>query len=126
MSLPEGSCFPCKLECLNCADKQTCTSCKVGSLQNGQCVEKCSIGFFQKNLRNLRLVCQACYPGCVECANAAINCVSCKPNFQLDTSQGNGNCVPCPTGCLTCNLAGECVGGCRPKFFSLDDNKTCM
>lgn len=84
----------------------------------------CQLGYFKKYLSDGTSICQQCYSKCLTCMNSAINCLDCKPNLRLDTSQGNGNCVPCLEGCMNCTLNGDCIGACKRRYFS-KDNKTC-
>lgn len=113
-----------------------CTACHEGwVLQNGQCVEKCTGGYyFPEGSANINGTCQPCDPSkCSSCVSTATTCISCASIGLFATPTGSCvstcpsgtyasinnstlQCLPCPAGCETCSSNSVCLtcGPSRP------------
>ena len=75
--------------------------CKTGYdyLENGNCVEKCSEGFFLKNKD-----CLECNASCKECDKNENNCIKCNEDEYLNINSSSHNtCNKCSEKCETCS-----------------------
>lgn len=82
-----NKCAKCQLPCSSCSSETECTKCVNGYLLEGtSCKTPCS-------------------PECQSCEKTANNCLTCHSGYQLSGS----TCIQCPTGCKTCEYAGDQV-----------------
>uniref|UniRef100_A0AAQ5YY62 SPC3 n=1 Tax=Amphiprion ocellaris TaxID=80972 RepID=A0AAQ5YY62_AMPOC len=108
--------YDCHLSCESCfgEDKNQCATCAKGRFLTAQqtCVSKCPAGFFASRLSGL---CEACPPGCLQCADAQ-RCSRCQSTRRAQFFLQDGQCVQecvrsevdpiacrsCAPGCVSC------------------------
>ncbi|XP_074849859.1 extracellular matrix organizing protein FRAS1 isoform X2 [Carettochelys insculpta] len=106
---------PARTDCLQCMDGYV--------LQDGACVEQCSLAFYRESD-----TCQRCDDHCLQCDHPH-ECAHCEAPFFLLEAHcvpecGKGyyaqpaeqKCIACPVGCLECASASECHL-CDPTSF---------
>jgi proprotein convertase subtilisin/kexin type 5 len=89
-------------------------------LINNTCQYNCFQGYY---LSSINQTCSPCASNCAECYYfSGGTCLRCMPGYvyynsscvsscpSMHTSDANGRCIPCPTGCTSCNTVGECYG----------------
>nr|XP_014434426.2 LOW QUALITY PROTEIN: extracellular matrix protein FRAS1 [Pelodiscus sinensis] len=98
---------PARTDCLQCMDGYV--------LQEGACVEQCSLAFYRE-----AATCQRCDDHCLQC-NHPHECSRCEAPFLLlearcvpecgkryYANQAEQKCTACPVGCVECDSAHEC------------------
>ena len=146
------NCKPCYELCQTCSTgpenekKQFCDTCKPNYVfLNGNCLEKCPEGYYQKGKK-----CELCEPLCKTSGQNCNSCESCFDGYYLVKDEYrcekcNEHCETCSSGgnennqnCETCNLTSEykyfvnatgfgknCVQIC-PNGTELDGNNICI
>ena len=111
----------CYETCSKCNDTgaddfHNCTSCIEGKFlheDNGNCFDKCSIGYYQKEN-----ICKKCNENCESCSNESEkdnnNCLTCDKNskykYLINIPDLGKNCVEkCPEGTKLDNEKYECI-----------------
>jgi proprotein convertase subtilisin/kexin type 5 len=134
-----GSCIDCPKNCVDCVDKDTCSTCDQNFyllLPNKQNCVSCSENgtILQKEGDNNN--CYDCGPNCQTCQDKQ-NCQACQTDFYLKA----GKCVPCSqervfpnkiTGtcddclinCLKCSSGTNC-DQCNAGLYFNQNTKTC-
>ena len=94
----------CHSNCKTCShnfteNNENCDSCNHGLLlQEGNCVQNCSEGYYLKNYK-----CLKCYDNCLKCENGALieeerlirmNCLECKSSGSVKMIKNEDNCFP--------------------------------
>ena len=132
----------CYETCLKCNDTgsddfHNCTSCVEGKLlheDNGNCLDKCSTGYYQKEN-----VCKKCHENCESCSKESEignnNCLTCnkesKYKYLVKVPELGNNCVEeCPEGTALDNenyLCKKCHENCKScAKESEKDNNNCL
>jgi hypothetical protein len=146
-----GDCTSCDAICETCnsATPTVCLTCRsMAILQpNGKCI--CKSGFY---FNNSLFQCMPCHYSCKECFGPSdTQCLSCKgpaSTISLDSTgkckcltgkeiNADGLCSNCYYGCLSCDVAGNCLSCgsgavltsyksclCSPGYF-MDLNANC-
>eukprot|EP00118_Oscarella_pearsei_P010703 m.67205 g.67205 ORF g.67205 m.67205 type:complete len:3953 (+) comp35439_c0_seq1:534-12392(+) len=123
------SCIQCHKSCRTCrgiSELTDCTSCFSGLLQNGQCVGRCSDGYYNDGGGS----CRACSHPCSRCDGSGTGrCLACTRGFALDGQRCVEKCgarmyaydgpigevcKKCHRSCELCSgaAAGDCLS-CR-------------
>ncbi|OMJ85287.1 hypothetical protein SteCoe_13456 [Stentor coeruleus] len=127
-----GTCISCSLDCYDCDNSTTCTTCKtnaIGPDTNGQCICENSYG---KNLTTGD--CDPCIENqCSLCQDNNSQCSQCQDGYYLS----NNLCLPCNPSCNTCINDISCIS-CKDNFtfyndlcrcnqgYGLDSNYNCL
>lgn len=110
-------CSKCYYRCRTCSlTVDNCTSCAIGFLTNGTCLNTCPFGTYAE-LSSMS--CQSCTAPCSSCANSSAACTSCISGSLIYSGQclqtcPNGSyasissCLPCNYPCLSCTSANAC------------------
>ena len=108
------TCIPirCHRNCDGCLDNseldsdQKCIKCRNDSLllEEGNCVEKCSAGFYLVDNK-----CERCDANCETCDMTAFNCTSCIEGRYLNTNNSThtSKCLDCSSYCKNCSKGVE-------------------
>ncbi|XP_053388167.1 extracellular matrix organizing protein FRAS1-like isoform X2 [Mercenaria mercenaria] len=112
-----GKCIACHPTCKTCTpDGSACDSCwQGGYLHLGQCVTRCSVGFYA----NQDGSCSPCHPACESCSGGySKNCTSCYPGSRISKKgkcrslcekgkymSVDGTCKDCEVDCSECHEA---------------------
>ena len=96
-------CHPNCIQCTSFSEnytEQNCLSCKNEKhvLENGNCVDNCSIGFFLEGKN-----CKKCDISCKTCNKNKNMCTECEDGKYLDKSSEIHTCKKCSENCLTCS-----------------------
>lgn len=80
----DTECRTCRDECVLCAGRDNCTSCREEYyLQGGNCVGECREGYFKSIGSNGERVCAKCSENCKECFGSGDYCLDCHINYFL-------------------------------------------
>nr|XP_040052772.1 proprotein convertase subtilisin/kexin type 5 isoform X2 [Gasterosteus aculeatus aculeatus] len=117
----DGECENCHPSCESCSgeEKNQCIKCAKGLFLTAQqtCVLKCPGGFFAGRLSG---VCEACPPGCLQCADVQ-HCIRCQSTRKSPLFLQAGHCVQ---RCVRGYPAGPVCRSCAPGCASCGKNAT--
>lgn len=106
-----GKCHKYCEKCISYSDndnEQNCISCNSSYdlvLEEKNCKESCSIGYFETKNK----ICDKCNNSCKTCEQNPYNCSSCEDKKFLDK---NNNCSDCSDNCETCSGSADNCESC--------------
>jgi len=119
-----NTCIKCHDNCKKCIEAsnndadQKCISCKKEYfLENENCIDNCSSGFYSEEKN-----CKKCSDKCKTCNINGNNCTSCDSGKYLD----NNSCEICSEICGNCSDFNTCITCNKTSNFTYLYNNTCL